>query len=207
VESLRTAPFLALLLVPAAACSTGAGDGEVRGSVTLPDCGLVRSDWDMGVDFFAASYYENTLAIRVQNTGQDEAFTDGILIMVRDVKEVSRRLGEAFPVTVEPAIDTFVEEGPDAGTPTTTRGSLARATLYLNESCPGNRYGFTDGEGEMIFDSIYVPDEQKRVAGSFRLRFVDPRSWESPDDIGPHAELVGDFDFNYARGSPAQTFP
>jgi hypothetical protein len=207
VESLRTAAFAAVLVALAAACSTGAGDGDVHGSVSLEGCGLVRGDWDMGVDFFAASYYENTLAIRLQNTGQEQAFSDGILIMVRDVDAVSKRLGETLAITVEPGIDAFVDAGPDAGVPATTQGSPARATLYMNDSCPGNHYGFADGEGELVFDSIYVPDEEKRVAGSFKLRFVDPRSWKSPDDIGPHAELVGDFDFNYARGSPAQTFP
>jgi hypothetical protein len=207
VESLRTAALVPLLATLVAACSTGAGDGEVRGSVSLPDCGLVRADWNMGVDFFAASYYDNTLAVRLQKTGQDQAFSDGIIIMVRDVDAVSKRLGEKLAITVEPSIDEFSEQGPDAGIPVTTKGSPARATLYLNDSCPGNRYGFTDGEGELVFDSIYVPDREKRVAGSFKLRFVDPRFWKSPDDIGPHAELAGDFDFNFARGSPAQTFP
>ncbi|MDD5308415.1 MAG: hypothetical protein PHU25_13925 [Deltaproteobacteria bacterium] len=204
---MRTSILIIPVVVALAACSTGAGDGEVRGSVSLPDCGLARTDWNMGVDFFAASYYENTLAIRLQNTGQDQAFSDGLLIMVRDVEFVSKRLGEKLTITVEPDIDTFVDAGPDAGIPVTTHGSPARATLYLNDSCPGNHYGFTDGEGELTLDSIYVPDEEKRVAGSFKLRFVDPRSWKSSDDIGPHAELEGDFDFNYARGSPAQTFP
>jgi len=202
--SIAIAPAIAVCWV---GCSTGAGDGSVWGSVYLPDCDVVDMGYDMNVDFFAADYFDNTLQIRLQHTGADQVYSDGLVILVRDVGDTSSHLGQTRSIEVEPDLDNFLAEGPDAGYPETTPGSPARATLYLNALCPGNRYAFTDGAGRITFRSIYVPDEQKRIAGEFELRFVDPREWESPEDIGPHAELFGEFDFNFTRGSPAQTFP
>jgi len=82
-----------------------------------------------------------------------------------------------------------------------------RATLYLNALCPENRFAFTDGGGWIRFDRIFVPEHERRITGELELDFVDPRGWESPDEPGPRATLYGTFDFNYTRGSPAQTFP
>lgn len=191
----------------AAACTTGAGDGRVWGSIDLPECGVADEDYDMGIDFFAASYFENTLQIRLQNGGHDQAATDGVAIQVRDVKLFADAPDQEFEIAVEPAIDDYLEQGPEIGYPETTWDSPARATLYLNQTCPDNTLGFTDGVGTISFSSIYVPDESKRVAGSFHLRFVDPRTWEGPGEIGARAELFGEFDFNYSRGTPAQPFP
>jgi hypothetical protein len=190
-----------------AACSTGAGDGRVWGSVSLPDCVGDRPDFNLGVDFFAADYFDGALLIRLQNGGRSQAFSDGIVIRIEDVELFADAPGQSFAVIVEPSLETFVEQGPDAGVPTTAGGSPARATLYLNELCPDNSYAFADGQGEIVFDSIYVPDESKRIRGSFHLEFIDPRDWESPQDPGPRADLFGEFDFNYSRGSPAQAFP
>lgn len=204
------APICAICLatvVFATTCTTGAGDGRVWGSVDLPECGVVDDDYDMGVDFFAASYFDNTLQVRLQNGGHDQAATDGVVIQVRDVALFADAPDHDFEVTVEPAIDDYLEQGPDIGYPETTWDSPARVTLYLNKTCPSNTLGFTDGVGTISFSSIYVPDENKRVVGSFHLRFIDPRTWEGPGEIGAQAELFGEFDFNYSRGTPAQPFP
>jgi hypothetical protein len=195
---------LALLV---AACSTGAGDGRVWGSLELPECGVSDDDYDMGVDFFAADYFDNTLKIRLQKGGQDPGISDGVLIMVRDVELFAGAPGADLEIRVEPEIGDYLAQGPEIGYPETTWDSPARVTLYLNDTCPDNTLAFTDGAGTIAFLSIYVPSESKRVRGSFHLRFVDPRTWEAPGEIGAQAELWGDFDFNYSRGKPAQTFP
>lgn len=198
---------VALAALAGAACSTGAGDGRVWGALELPGCGVEDDSYDMEVDFFAADYFDNTLQIRLQHGGKGQAFSDGLMIVVRDVKEVSRSLGEPQVIEVEPDVETFIEEGPDVGYPETTWDSPARVTLYLNDTCPDNHLAFTDGAGEITFTRIYLPDESKRIAGAFHLEFVDLREWEEPGDTGPRAELYGEFEFNYTRGSPAQTFP
>jgi hypothetical protein len=198
---------MSIAVLAAAACSTGAGDGRVWGTVDLPGCVGEKDDFDMGVDFFAADWFNGTLTIRLQHGGQNQAFSDGVILRVNDPYLFAGAPGEFFEIAVVPDLDTFLEQGPDAGIPSTAPGSPVRATLYLNETCPGNDYGFADGAGAISFDDIYVPDESKRIRGRFRLRFVDPRYWESPEDIGPFADLNGEFDFNCSRGSPAQTFP
>jgi len=195
---------LALLL---GACSTGAGDGRVWGSLDLPSCGVEDDEYDMEVDFFAADYFDNTLQIRLQHGGKDQAFSDGVVIVVRDVAAVADALGDPLLIELEPDVESFAEAGPEIGYPETTWDSPARVTLYLNETCPENHFAFTDGAGEITFSRIYVPDETKRIAGSFRLEFIDPREWEEPGELGPYAELFGEFEFNYNRGTPAQTFP
>ncbi|MBW2278108.1 MAG: hypothetical protein JRF63_11475, partial [Deltaproteobacteria bacterium] len=93
-------------------CTTGAGDGRVWGSLYLPECGVDDDDYDMGVDFFAASYFENTLQVRLQNGGQDQALTDGVVIQVRDVEMIADAPGATFDIAVEPSLDEFLEEGP-----------------------------------------------------------------------------------------------
>ena len=205
----KALPLLAVFLAAGVGtgCSTGAGDGRVWGSLDLPGCGVEDDSYDMEVDFFAADYFENTLLIRLQRGGKDQAFSDGVVIMVRDVKAVSETLGAPQVIALEPDVETYVEQGPEVGYPETTWDSPARVTLYLNDICPENRLAFTDGAGEITFTEIYRPDESKRIAGSFALEFIDPREWEQPGDRGSHAELFGEFEFNYTRGSPAQTFP
>ncbi len=190
------------------ACSTGAGEGRIWGSVYLPDCDLEKDAFDMEIDFFAADYFDNTLSIRLQRSGQDPIFSDGLILLIRDVKEVAAAGGEVeHEIAVEPSLEAFKENGVVDGIPRTAANSSARVTLYLNGTCPGNRLAFTDGAGVYQLTHIYIPGKQKRIKGSFHLEFIDPRFWESPEDFGPHARLSGEFDFNYTRGRPAQTFP
>ena len=92
----------------------------------------------------------------------------------------------------------MVESGPDGGLPTTAADSPARASLYLNKTCPDDFPAFSDGAGSLTMDSVYVPDEETLIKGSFKLKFVDYRYWESADDPGPSAELQGEFEFNYS---------
>jgi len=209
----KTAAWTLLALAAMSACSTGAGDGRIWGSLYLPECDLRTDDYDMEIDFFAASAFENTLTIRLQRTGKDQAFSDGVLIVVRDVAAVSESIetdGQyQDEIRLDPSLDTFIENGPSVGVPLTTWDSPASVTLYLNATCPDNVLSFTDGTGEILFESLYMKDKEKRILGSFDLRFLDPRYWQSNEDgkFGPHAHLQGEFDFNYTRGSPAQTFP
>jgi len=204
----RPAISLFAFVFLATSCSTGAGDGEVFGSVDIPECGLKTDHFDIGADFFAADYFDNTLTIRIQNTGQIPTFADGLFFVIRDVATMDAAGKDTeHKIEVIPDIATFLALGPDAGTPTTTKASPARATLYLNDTCPDNHLAFTDGAGTLTLKSVYIPGKQKRIAGSFQLEFVDPRHWKSLEDTGPYAQIEGYFDFNYTRGKPAQTFP
>jgi hypothetical protein len=189
-------------------CSKGDGDGRVSGSLVIPGCGVETDDYDMGVDFFEADYFENTLSIRLQRTGGDMRFADGVLLVIRDVEKTAEAgAGAVQEIRVEPSWESCVENGPDGGIPTTSADSPARASLYLNETCPDDFLAFSDGAGSFQMESIYIPDEQRRIQGSFSLKFIDPRYWESPDNPGPIAEIQGEFEFNYDGRKQARAFP
>lgn len=189
-------------------CTTGAGDGRVWGELYLPECGIETDNFDMNVDFFAADYFDNTLTIRMQTNGQIATFVDGVHLLIRDVRAMSDSAeGTVHNVTVEPSLEEFRESGDRESPPKTTFDSPAQVTLYLNDTCPGNRLAFTDGAGTLEMESIYEPGVERRIRGVFHLAFVDGRHRQSPDDASPHAEIQGEFDFNYTRGKPSQPFP
>ena len=175
----RTAIWIAAFAVALSACSTGAGDGRVWGSLSLPSCDIETNDYDMDVSFFAASYYNGTLTIRIKNTGRDPTLCDGIDIMVNDVEAATSSLGEPQEILTEPSVDSFLETGPSQGVPKTSPDSPVRVTLYLNHTCPENLYGFSTAVGTVTFESIYVPDKEKRVTGKLSqldfLSAMEPR--------------------------------
>ena len=204
--------ILAITATVACSCNNADGKGRVQGSLEIRSCDLEDSEFDLGVDFFTATYFENTLAIRLQRTGLDQLHADGIFIEIRDVEAVSENLGEVLEIEIVPPIDDFLENGPETGVgpvsglPSTTHQSPARTTLFLNATCPDNTLGFADGDGTLVFDAIYQPSKGKRIKGTFDFRFIDPRTWESPKEIGDHAEIKGNFDFNYSHRQPEQPF-
>lgn len=204
--------LMTIPLVLFAACNNADGRGAVQGSFHIPSCDLTVEGFDLEVDYFASSYFENTLSIRLQKSGLEQLHTNGIILEIRDVASVAQHPGEPLEIEIVPSIDEFLENGPETGLgdvtglPLTTHQSPARATLFLNDACPGNTLGFTDGDGMVIIDAIYQPGEGKRIKGSFDLRFIDPRTWKSPDNIGDYAEVQGNFDFSYSHRQPAQPF-
>jgi hypothetical protein len=48
------------------ACKAGDGTGAVHGELSIESCDLMEDDFNLGVDFFSATYSENTLTIRVR---------------------------------------------------------------------------------------------------------------------------------------------
>lgn len=202
----------ALIAAIVGACSRGDGTGFILGTFDVASCNLENKDQDLEVDFFTASYFENTLTLRLQHTGVDQVFADGVFIEVRDVAYVAENLGTPLTVELEPPLDDFILNGPETGVgantglPETTYQSPARVSLYLNETCPDNTLGFTDGAGTVTFYNIYRPGHAKRIRGELDLLFVDPRTWESPDSPGESAAISGEFDFEYSRSKPEQTF-
>ncbi len=194
-------------------CNAGEGNGFVKGSVSLDSCNIEDDDFDLNVNYYTATYFENTLFIRLQRDGDMENYSDGVFIEIRDVDLISENyLGAPLSIDLSPPLDTFMENGPttavgaETGYPLTPHNSPARATFYLNKTCPGNRLGFTDGTGTITFDKIYRPGDDKHINGSFSLTFVDPRSWEVAGEVGDTATLTGEFRFTYDRNASEQPF-
>lgn len=172
------------------ACSVGHGTGDISGTVQVAGC-RQAGRYDLSPTVFFAQATEQLLRIRVQRGGDLEVKSDGIAILVEDASLVKEEhLGEALSLVpgTEPRIDMSV---------------------YLNESCEPGRdqtpVVLGAVSGTIRFDKIYAPqvkkDEVEISVTIENARFEDPRNADR------WAELSGDFDFLYVRGSPAQRFP
>lgn len=172
------------------ACSVGHGRGDISGTVGVAGC-RAAGRYELGPTAFFAQATEQLLRIRVQRGSDLEVRSDGLAVLVEDASIVKREyLGAKLSVAPdsEPRIDMSV---------------------FLNESCAPGRdqtpVVLPAVSGTIRFDKIYAPEVDKReveiTATLENVRFEDPRNSER------WAELNGDFDFLYVRGSPAQRFP
>jgi len=198
VASSRSALILGVagiaLAAPAAlGCTAGTGEGNVKGTVTVADCELMDSEYDLAPSFFGAEIIGEDLDIQIRRGSDLSIYSDGIHMLVRNVEEVATSaIGAALPVSS--AVDAQIQ-----------------MTLYLNQSCPvGDEEDIpavlTGQSGAVTFTSIYAPtvdEENVEIAGTLSdIYFADDAS---PDTR--HATLSGDFSFFYNRGRPAQRFP
>jgi hypothetical protein len=99
---------LALLALAAVGCSVGQGTGEVKGPLTILDCGgagktfpdpMMPEDYDLHAQFFAAEQLldvsmgetkTHRLIIRVQNTGRRREADDILRFDIANLYEVAR---------------------------------------------------------------------------------------------------------------------
>lgn len=185
-----------LLASLVAACGEDPGDGRVVGALTVPDCNgraLERvcpaevapescEAFDLGVDFFTLEVADQRAVIRLQEGGQFFAKTNGLLLEIRDVRQLRGNLGAPLPVA------------PNAN---------IRGALGLFERCPETTQNF-ELQGEVVFERFGVA-KGDRVAGRLvRLEVRDGRGEGSSRLLGV---LHGDFDFTIRRGPPHEAFP
>lgn len=178
----------ALLVASSAACSVGHGEGELNGTVSIPDC---RSgEYRLEPSAFFGQAVENLLRLRVQRGSDLEVRSDGLAVLVSDASQVKREfLNRPINVAEVPA--------------------RVSVSLYLNASCPTGRdktpVVLPAVSGTIRFEAIYAPrvnDDEVQISAELQdIRFEDPRNPERT------AELSGFFDFLYVRGSPSQRFP
>jgi hypothetical protein len=180
----------ALFCAASTACSVGHGEGEISGTVQVAGC-REQGRYDLSPSAFFAQTTEQLLRIRVQRGGDLEVKSDGLAILVEDASLVKKKyLGRALSLApgTEPRIDVSV---------------------YLNESCSPGRdqtpVVLGAVSGTVRFEEIYAPQvdagDVEISATIENVRFEDPRNADR------WAELSGDFQFLYVRGSPAQRFP
>jgi hypothetical protein len=134
--------------VVAPGCSIGLGTGYVKGTLNVPQCW--SGSFNLNPNFFAAVPYNSgpydasdvaannvsSLDIRVQNGGDYETFSDGVLILVDNVhavrgdspypSELGKNLTLSLPPAVVPPGDPIVPN-PNPAT--------VHLTLYLERSC------------------------------------------------------------------------
>jgi hypothetical protein len=192
----------------AMSCSIGEGSGSVRSDrIQAGRC------WDGPIDlepsFFAANPFENTVNLRIQRGEEAVGVSDGVSIVVNDVRGVRRtrlrqRLSLGLPEGVRPLGYPLVVE------PTPPDASLS---LYLNNSCRNQSVTLYAQGGWIQFEQLFSGDpnedrpQDRLTAGSFHAELVDYSPPSSDDEAGTGGILDGEFRFVFQRGTPAQPFP
>lgn len=203
-----------LLLAAGLALSLGSGCtvGDGEGSVTT-DRLYLRGCWngpfDLKPDFFAANpYREESLLIRVQRGDNNQEASDGLTVIVNDLKAVQAQLGQPIPVGLPSGV-TPPGQVP-AGEPT----PLVTLALYLHQTCHEQNSATYSVSGDITFTSIFSGDlneedsESRLTDATFAVQFADPRELvTAADPTAVTSDVVnGKFHFFFQRGQPAQPF-
>jgi hypothetical protein len=147
---------VATALAPAVhGCSLGQGQGAVTGTLNVPDCWA--GHFDLHPDFFAAvpgggpngvKAPTTSLELRIQNGGDFETFSDGLVIDVDDVGQVRGLLGTPLVVGLSPSVVP-------PGVPVTpvANPTIVHAALYLDRTCR------TQHDALYALDAVTITDE------------------------------------------------
>lgn len=214
------------LLLAGQGCSVGEGWGRIDGCIHLPGCSLDpdgdqtegyetctedRMDLHLKPDFFAAEVLEDgSITIRAQVGGYRLGESDGVLITVPDHAWAAEHAAGDVDVVPE---DGRLAVAPLEDLQTLPIEQRFKVTLYVNGSCPDSNVSFAQGVGEIWFFSMYqardLGDERdvSLIHLGFELDFVDPWPFLEPGPSSPRIHAVGEMEFHYKRGSPAQQFP
>jgi len=185
-----------ILIVVAAGCDQATGDGQLSGSLFIPDCvdGSSRDftceatvssrecrAFDLDADFFALQTYpDNSAKLRMQRGGADFALADGIVFQIDDTRRLRGRLSESIPVG---------------------QNENVRAGLGLFARCPGSIQNF-EITGSIVFEAFGL-NKGDRIKGVIETLEIRDGRGENGNVLG---QLHGDFDFNVQTGPPYQRF-
>jgi hypothetical protein len=206
----RALPVLlgALALASSAGCTVGDGTGSVH-SERLYVQGCWNGPFDLQPDFFAANpYRQESLLIRIQRGDNNQEASDGVTIIVSDLKKVQGLLGQPIQVGLPNGVSP-------PGQPVTGEPQpLATLSLYLHQTCHEQNSATYSVSGDITFTSIFSgdPNEEDSDArltdATFAVRFADPRELaNAADPASVTSDIVsGNFRFFFQRGQPAQPF-
>jgi hypothetical protein len=208
VTRLASSVVLGLALMGAVGCTVGDGSGDVK-SDRLYLQGCWNGPFDLRPDFFAANPYRGEqLFIRVQRGDNNEEQSDGLSVVVTDLKAVQGMLGTPIKVGLPPGV---VPPGqPVTGGPL----PLVSLSLYLHQTCHEQNSATYSVGGEITFNSLFSGDLNEEDADArltdaiFDVKFADPRELIDATDPAAvtSADVVGNFRFFFQRGQPAQPF-
>lgn len=118
----------------APACSVGAGEGSIQGTLNVPDCWT--GQFSLAPDFFGGTPFQRTLDIRVQEGGDYVTYSDGIHILVRDIDAILGTASNAgllgSPIAVRIPAEVTPPGVPVEADPSP---SLIDFSLYLQRTC------------------------------------------------------------------------
>lgn len=199
---------LGLGLLGGVGCTVGEGTGSVT-TDRLYVQGCWNGPFDLKPDFFAANpYREEQLLIRVQRGDNNQETSDGLSVIVNDLKAVQGQLGQPIPVGLPSGVAPPGQPLTGASTP------LVTISLYLHQTCHEQNSATYSVSGDITFSSIFSgdPNEEDSDArltdATFAVQFADPRELLTAEDPAAVTSNVvtGNFRFFFQRGQPAQPF-
>lgn len=192
-------------------CTVGEGEGSVS-SDHLYVNGCWNGAFDLKPDFFGANPDPgDSLLIRVQRGDNIEDVSDGLIVLVNDLPEIRKRVGEKLDVGMPRGVTPSgkpVEYDDDP-----PKISLA---LYLHNTCHQQNGTIYSVSGNITFSSLFSGDpnegssEARLTEATFDAEFADPRELLDVTDETERdaltSRVVGDFRFFFQRGQPSQPF-
>jgi hypothetical protein len=199
----------AAFAVVMAGCTVGEGSGWVKSDqLYIENCW--NGEFDLQPTFFGANpYREESLFIRVQRGDNWQEVSDGLTVLVTDVKRIRKELiGTPIAVGLPPGVSP-------PGVPITENPEppLVSLALYLHRTCHTENGTIYSVRGEITFDSLFSGDpnehrsEDRFTEARFdNVVFADPRD-RAADAVTRQSVVSGAFKFFFQRGQPAQPFP
>jgi hypothetical protein len=191
-----------------AGCTVGDGTGSVRTErLYLQDCW--NGPFDLRPDFFAANpYREESLLIRMQRGDNNQETSDGLSVIVSDLRAVKAQLGQPIPVGLPSGV------APPGQPVTGAPSPLVTIALYLHQTCHEQNSATYSVSGDITFASIFSGDpneedsDARLTEATFAVKFADPRELIAAEDPAAVTSDVvsGSFSFFFQRGQPAQPF-
>jgi hypothetical protein len=132
--SLVCAGLLAASVAPA--CSQGEGEGNISGTLNVPNCWT--GSFELAPDFFGAVPYREGLQLRIQSGSDFQNFSDGLSILLYDIGKVRPNPDTGFPGRYgQPLRVDLQPEVTPPGVPVTPDPdpALVSLALYLQRSC------------------------------------------------------------------------
>ncbi|MEO8878580.1 MAG: hypothetical protein ABI461_23525 [Polyangiaceae bacterium] len=118
------------IAVLVSSCSLGEGAGNVDGTIDIADCW--SGHFELKPDFFAAVPYgnNNTMQLRIQNGGDYETFSDGVIIIIDNIQTIRNELGQPLQVDLPPSV-----KPPGVPITAVANPSIVHLSLYLQKTC------------------------------------------------------------------------
>jgi hypothetical protein len=200
-----------LLSLAPLGCTVGEGEGRVS-SDHIWVAGCWDGPFDLKPDFFGANPDEGeSLTIRVQRGDNIEDMSDGLIVLVNDLPEIRKHIGEDLRVGMPPGVTP--PGVPVVFDPDPPKISLS---LYLHNSCHLQNGTIYSISGTINFRSLFSGDpnesssEARLTDATFDASFADPRELVYLETDAERAavtsRVTGNFHFFFQRGQPAQPF-
>ncbi|HEY3253623.1 MAG TPA: hypothetical protein VGJ91_06730 [Polyangiaceae bacterium] len=200
-----------LLALAPLGCTVGEGEGRVS-SDHIWVSGCWNGAFDLNPDFFGANPDQGeSLTIRVQRGDNIEDVSDGLIVLVNDLPEIRKKLGQDLPVGLPRGVSP-------SGVPVMFNDDPPKISLalYLHNSCHLQNGTIYSIRGTINFSSLFSGDpnesssEDRLTDARFDAYFADPRelvdlqTQDERDAVTSH--VTGSFHFFFQRGQPSQPF-